>query len=55
MKCPTICEDCEKVFQGGPNAFFCPACRKKRLSDSAKKRNLSKLGNAARSARKNGK
>ena len=52
MKCPTICEDCEKVFRGGTNAFLRPACRRKRLSDSAKKRNLSKLGSDARSARR---
>lgn len=25
-----ICQDCEKVFLGGPKAFFCPECRKKR-------------------------
>lgn len=44
---PTICEDCEKVFQGGPYTFFCPKCRKKRLREAAKKRNLNKLGNDA--------
>lgn len=41
---PTICEGCEKVFQGGPYSYFCHACRKRRLSENAKKRNLNKLG-----------
>lgn len=50
MLAPTICEDCEKVFKGGPYAFFCPSCRKKRLSAAAKKRNLNKLGCDAYSA-----
>lgn len=44
----TICEDCEAVFLGGPNAYYCPACRKRRQSQQAKARNLSKLGAAAR-------
>ena len=44
---PVICEDCEKVFMGGPNAFFCPKCRSKRLRSAAKERNLNKLGNEA--------
>ncbi len=47
MLCQTICEDCERVFLDGPNAFFCPSCRKERLSAAAKKRNLNKLGNEA--------
>ena len=47
-KAPTICERCEKVFMGGPYAFFCPYCRKKIASENAKKRNLSKLGNEER-------
>lgn len=25
-----ICQDCERVFLGGPKAFLCPECRKKR-------------------------
>ncbi len=37
-KAPVICYYCEKVFMGGPYAFVCPICRKKRLSESAKKR-----------------
>lgn len=40
----TICEDCEKVFLGGPMAHFCPACRKKRISAAAKKRKLWEYG-----------
>lgn len=44
---PTICEDCEKVFQGGPYSYFCPECRKKRLSAAAKARKLNKIGNDA--------
>ena len=54
MLAPTICEECEKVFQGGANAFFCPSCRKKRLSAAAKKRNLNKLGNDAYSGTASG-
>lgn len=43
---PIICDRCEKVFMG-KYAFICPECRKKAASDSAKKRNLNKIGNAA--------
>lgn len=43
---PIICERCEKVFMG-KYAFICPECRRKAASDSAKKRNLNKLGNEA--------
>lgn len=46
-KAPTICEDCEKIFIGGPYSYFCPECREKRLSIAAKRRNLNKLGNDA--------
>ena len=46
-KAKTICEDCGKIFDGGPYAYFCPECRKKRLSKAAKDRNLNKLGNDA--------
>ena len=45
-----ICEDCGKVFDGGPAAHFCKACIRKRLSDTAKRRNLNKIGNEAYSA-----
>lgn len=48
MLAPTICEDCEKVFYGGPNAYFCPKCRTERIRaaarENAKKRKLNKLG-----------
>lgn len=47
MLVPTICENCEKFFYGGPYSHFCPKCRKKRLSDAAKRRNLNKLGTDA--------
>lgn len=42
-----ICEDCGRVFEGGPKAYFCMECRKRKLSASAKRRNLNKIGNAA--------
>ena len=42
-----ICQDCENVFEAGPYTFLCPECRKRRLSESAKRRNLNKLGNDA--------
>ena len=45
-----ICQDCGKIFDGGPYAYFCPDCRRKRLSGAAKRRQLNKLGNAAYSA-----
>ena len=24
-----ICQMCEKIYEGGPNTFLCPVCRKK--------------------------
>ena len=42
-----ICEDCEKVYEGGPYSHYCPDCRRARLSKTAKRRNLNKLGNEA--------
>lgn len=42
-----LCEDCGKVFEGGPYSYFCPSCRKRRLSEAAKRRNLHKLGKEA--------
>lgn len=45
--CKEICQDCEKVFEGGPKAFLCPECRRKRLSNAAKMRNLNKIGSDA--------
>lgn len=46
-----LCEDCGKVFEAGPRAFLCERCRRKRLSESAKKRSLNKLGTVARTGR----
>ncbi len=43
---PIMCERCEKVFEG-KYAHICPDCRRKVASESAKKRNLNKIGNAA--------
>ena len=43
-----ICQECEKLFEAKGNmAFFCPDCRRKRLSYYAKKRQLNKIGNDA--------
>ena len=39
-----ICSDCEKTYTGGPKSFYCPACRRKRLSEAARGRGLNKLG-----------
>ena len=39
-----VCEDCGKVFRGGKYAYFCPQCRKNRLSKNAKTRNLNRIG-----------
>lgn len=33
-----ICQDCGRLFEGGQNAFFCLACRKRRIGEAAKKR-----------------
>jgi len=32
-----ICEDCGKLFEAGKRAFLCPACRKKRQSETARR------------------
>lgn len=32
-----ICQDCGKVFLGGPNAFLCGECRKRRSAEAAKR------------------
>ena len=47
-----ICEDCGSVFKAGPDAFLCLKCRKRRASESAKRRNLSQLGIKARKEKK---
>lgn len=49
-----ICEDCGKTFKGGPRAFLCPKCRKKRQSDSAKKRKLNQIGLNAKRKKQEG-
>ena len=38
MQTKEICEDCGKLFVAGPDAYLCPECRKKRLSEYAKRR-----------------
>ena len=43
---PIVCERCEKVFMG-KYAFICPECIKRASRESAKRRNLNKLGNDA--------
>ena len=43
-----ICQDCEKVFETvSGRAFFCPDCVRRRISESAKRRGLNKIGNDA--------
>ena len=43
-----MCDRCGQAFWAGEYSFICPNCRKKSLSESAKKRSLNKLGNDAR-------
>lgn len=44
-----LCQDCGGVFEPKSHkAMICPKCHRKRLSQYAKDRNLSKLGNEAR-------
>ena len=43
-----ICDDCGSVFDGGRYSFLCPKCKKRRLSESAKRRKLNEIGNKAR-------
>ena len=33
-----ICEDCGRVFEAGPYSFFCPECRKRRISKASSER-----------------
>lgn len=47
-----MCQDCEKTFYAGPNQFLCPKCRKRRLSEFAKKRGLNKIGGKSRPEQK---
>lgn len=37
-----ICQDCGRIFEGGPHAFLCPECRKKRVEAGKKKAGLRK-------------
>lgn len=53
-KMKVICETCGKMFTGGRHAFYCPDCRKRMLSESAKKRNLNRIGIEARRKKKEG-
>ena len=46
-----ICERCGKIELMGVFQFYCTECRKKILSEEAKRRGLNKLGTAARSAK----
>lgn len=39
-----ICQDCEKIFEGGKNALLCPKCRKKRVEIGKKKSREKKRG-----------
>ena len=43
-----ICERCGKVYEAGPNSHYCKECRKEIWRASAKRRNLSAMGHAAR-------
>jgi predicted RNA-binding Zn-ribbon protein involved in translation (DUF1610 family) len=43
-----LCVECGAVYNETPYSFLCPKCRKKKQSESAKRRNLSKIGNEAR-------
>lgn len=47
-----MCCECGKVFNAGPNAFLCQKCRKRRLSEQAKARGLSKIGHEAKSKKR---
>ena len=48
------CTRCNRIFEAdGYKARFCPTCRKIRLSEIAKERNLNKLGNDAYSEKAN--
>jgi hypothetical protein len=35
-----ICQECGKVFQAGPNAFFCPECRKEKQRAAVRRARL---------------
>ena len=46
------CVECGNPYNETPTSFICPKCRKKKASESAKKRNLSELGHIARKNKK---
>lgn len=48
MKVIGICRDCGIAFPCGPRARFCPACRKKHVGESARRRRLCDIGAGAR-------
>lgn len=43
-----ICKDCGKQFLGCKTASYCGVCRKKHVSESAKRRRLCDIGAKAR-------
>lgn len=48
-----ICERCGKVFEAGPNSYYCKECRSEIWRASAKRRSLSAIGHAARKEKAN--
>ena len=42
------CQDCGSEFRGGPQGRVCPACRKKHVGNSARRRRLCDIGAGAR-------
>ena len=42
-----VCADCESVFTDKPTARYCPKCRKKRLSENARRMGLYQIGHEA--------
>ena len=42
------CQDCGGEYRGGQLARFCPACRKKHVGASARRRRLCDIGAGAR-------
>ena len=48
-----VCDDCGCVFYAkSKRTHICPTCKRKRLSQQAKRRNLNKIGNDAYSAQR---
>ena len=42
-----ICQDYGRIFEAGPKGMLCRECIRKRQSESAKRRGLNRMGNAA--------